>query len=531
MVPLGMNRRLLASYSLVGAAVIGVLLLGGQYEQGQSELEAVIKVCPHCDVGSAPVGAIGGASSLLPSIPSQASLRVAAGTAKRQHRMRRTSAGSQELVSVGTQPSGGMGEAGVRGRMGDGARGWADRPAAPTQQLPYRIAGDLTIPSGNGAVPVYYQQSPPSVAIRFSQSHVEGQGAAPVPPAIFEDAQATERMAANLHALLKKERKASASAVDKVSMLRDYISKATDEVIKQTRAADTELTTYLAEHIKKEKGITGNRGKPGAPGKNGKDGGAGVPGPTGPQGRPGEQGIPGGMGPPGPTGPTGRTGPPGPRGKPGPMGSRGGKGALGSHGRESLKYRMEMRNPMLTSFDPEECPAADNGVVRLSACTGRACQLTVLHGDHWGGVCDEAFTEANAAVVCSSLGFTEHRAEVVKGVKLRGVAGAKTWLSDVSCQGDEDQLTDCKHSGASRPRKPASCPLWFPSRLRPATQQKLLSSHFKSCAPTVCPCPTTNAISMRFPLRCVLPPSLLPLLPSPPPRLSIFCGADASTST
>ena len=438
----------------------GLLLEIQQRTHGESELEAVIKVCPHCDVDEGADGRGGSSSSALPTIPSRASLRlapVAGGDRRVNPGVRATRL--QRLASTREQGFGGeteqvwssgrgRGEEGEEGELGEESRGRGLQQPATTQQLPYRVKGSITVPV-TGAEPTYSVQNPPSVAIRFSQSHISSPGGhpLPVPSAIYEDAKATVTMAKNLGRMLQKERKASSAAVDKVSLLRDYISKASGAVIKETKEADVELTKYLKEHIEKLKGITGNRGRAGAPGKNGKDGDPGMPGPTGAQGAPGKDGVKGPKGPQGPMGPAGKAGPPGPRGPPGRWGKRGPRGRLGTHGSESLKYRMSMRNPMLTSFVPDLCPGGDNGVVRLADCTNKACVLTVLHGGHWGGVCDEAFTQANAAVVCSSLGFTEHRAEFVKGVKLAGVSGGKTWLSDVSCQGDEDELTDCKHSG------------------------------------------------------------------------------------
>jgi hypothetical protein len=54
----------------------------------------------------------------------------------------------------------------------------------------------------------------------------------------------------------------------------------------------------------------------------------------------------------------------------------------------------------------DSCPAGNNGFVRLVGCTSVACRLEVQYQQQWGTVCDDGFTDTNAAVVCRSLGFT-----------------------------------------------------------------------------------------------------------------------------
>ena len=74
-----------------------------------------------------------------------------------------------------------------------------------------------------------------------------------VPSAIYNDAQATKTMASRLHRLLKKETKLNADMQAKVDRLRDYISKASKEVIDSAKKEDTDLVTRKYHDTKEKK--------------------------------------------------------------------------------------------------------------------------------------------------------------------------------------------------------------------------------------------------------------------------------------
>ena len=93
------------------------------------------------------------------------------------------------------------------------------------------------------------------------------------------------------------------------------------------------------------------------------------------------------------------------------------------------------------------CPGGDNGVVRLASCTPEACRVEVNHGGAYGSVCDDAFTETDAQVVCRSLGYLPNGAEVVHAF---GGGRGMIWMDQVSCVGNEPELTWCQHNGWSR---------------------------------------------------------------------------------
>jgi hypothetical protein len=285
---------------------------------------------------------------------------------------------------------------------------------ARTQQLPYRVTGSVELPEP--AYGTVTTTANPDVAIRFTQSHLEppeGMNAPVVPKAIWDEAQATKTMAARLKRVLRRQKGVANDMQAKVDRLREFIVSNTVAVVEKTEEIDRELTAEILK--KKTKGVTGSQGAPGTPG---------LPGPAGaqgPNGSPGATGPRGHRGAQGPRGPTGATGPAGGAGEDGPVGARGERGPqgplgeLGPQGQEPGAVMASLSRPQLSSFDPSLCPDGDNGIVRLAACTREACRLEVLHQDHWGSVCDDKFTHTNARVVCSSLGYPAHRAEVLCG--------------------------------------------------------------------------------------------------------------------
>lgn len=54
-------------------------------------------------------------------------------------------------------------------------------------------------------------------------------------------------------------------------------------------------------------------------------------------------------------------------------------------------------------------------------------------------MCDDLFTDTNAAVVCRSLGLGEGAYESRFG----GPKSLPIWLDDVECDGDEADIADC----------------------------------------------------------------------------------------
>lgn len=373
--------------------------------QQRSQNDVAVRVCPECET-SATADAVslssilGGASKAV-NAPSRMSAQVPqayVAPAREQQPSPVLQRVAQAQVHRAQEQEMAQVEAG-------------GQPWARTQQLPYRVSGSLELPE-----PVYgtvTTTSNPDLAIRFTQSHLEppeGMNAPVVPKAVWDDAQATKRMAAHLKRVLRRQRGLGSDMQARVDHLRAFIVDNAAAVVRETNKLDSELTKLILE--KQTRGVTGQQGAPGTPGLPGPQGAQGIAGSPGATGARGAQGARGPRGNAGVAGHAGTFGETGQQGLVGPRGPKGKRGELGPQGVEPGVYLATLKRPSLSSFNPSLCPDGDNGVVRLAACTSKACRLEVLHQQHWGSVCDDKFTHVNARVVCSSLGYRAHRAEV-----------------------------------------------------------------------------------------------------------------------
>ena len=76
--------------------------------------------------------------------------------------------------------------------------------------------------------------------------------------------------------------------------------------------------------------------------------------------------------------------------------------------------------------------------------------ITVLlcHNGMWGTVCgDISWNENDAHVICRQLGFPRETIVFDESFTLDLFVDAPVVLSDVTCTGSEDRLTDCSHRG------------------------------------------------------------------------------------
>ncbi|XP_060081997.1 deleted in malignant brain tumors 1 protein-like [Ylistrum balloti] len=71
-------------------------------------------------------------------------------------------------------------------------------------------------------------------------------------------------------------------------------------------------------------------------------------------------------------------------------------------------------------------------------------RVEIYYDGRWGTVCDDSWGNDDARVVCRQLGYGggSFRREAAFGEGLE-----PTWLDDVSCQGDEARLMDCRSNG------------------------------------------------------------------------------------
>ncbi len=102
--------------------------------------------------------------------------------------------------------------------------------------------------------------------------------------------------------------------------------------------------------------------------------------------------------------------------------------------------------------DGAPCPPHETCVEAACTCTEGAVRLAggaderegrveFCHGGLWGTVCDDAWDDLDARVVCGELGFPGH-AEGVSGGAF-GPGPDPIWLSELACTGDEPSLAAC----------------------------------------------------------------------------------------
>ncbi|XP_052798522.1 scavenger receptor cysteine-rich type 1 protein M160-like [Mya arenaria] len=73
-------------------------------------------------------------------------------------------------------------------------------------------------------------------------------------------------------------------------------------------------------------------------------------------------------------------------------------------------------------------------------------RVEILLNEKWGTVCDDRFSDTNAAVVCRMLNFTTALAQFFISPKSYPTAPVKIWLDEVVCTGSEQSIADCKHA-------------------------------------------------------------------------------------
>uniref|UniRef100_A0A8C5KPW9 Hedgehog interacting protein-like 1 n=1 Tax=Jaculus jaculus TaxID=51337 RepID=A0A8C5KPW9_JACJA len=90
-----------------------------------------------------------------------------------------------------------------------------------------------------------------------------------------------------------------------------------------------------------------------------------------------------------------------------------------------------------------------NGAVRLVRPSGLSSgrgRVEVFVDGRWGTVCDDAWDDKAAAVVCRQLGFP-HVVRAARRAEFGEGRALPILLDDVRCSGDEHSLLGCKHAG------------------------------------------------------------------------------------
>ena len=74
-------------------------------------------------------------------------------------------------------------------------------------------------------------------------------------------------------------------------------------------------------------------------------------------------------------------------------------------------------------------------------------RLEMFHGDEWGTICDDYWTEEDAAVACRQLGHAGAERTFLRSAFGGAASGVPVWLDDVLCTRTEARLIDCPRAG------------------------------------------------------------------------------------
>ena len=74
-----------------------------------------------------------------------------------------------------------------------------------------------------------------------------------------------------------------------------------------------------------------------------------------------------------------------------------------------------------------------------------AGRLEIFYKGEWGTVCDDFWDKNDAQVVCRELGYKYTIRTILSDLAPMGPE--RMWLDDVHCNGNEQNLSSCSHSG------------------------------------------------------------------------------------
>ncbi|XP_076455166.1 scavenger receptor cysteine-rich domain-containing protein DMBT1-like [Babylonia areolata] len=103
---------------------------------------------------------------------------------------------------------------------------------------------------------------------------------------------------------------------------------------------------------------------------------------------------------------------------------------------------------MTTQPLPVTTPSPSSVFVTLGGnITAYSGRVNVFYNNRWGTVCDDNWSNDDAAVICSMLGYARSGSTALTNSRLYGQGTGPIWLDDVQCTGMEDSLASCRSNG------------------------------------------------------------------------------------
>ena len=113
-----------------------------------------------------------------------------------------------------------------------------------------------------------------------------------------------------------------------------------------------------------------------------------------------------------------------------------------------------MDGPLFTFIHPVLCLEAEirfPSPIRGVDSYGRAYiqgHVEVLHNNIYGSICDDEFDNEDATVLCKMFDSGRYGIGTYSSsYKQSNIGATKIWLDNLSCNGSEHHISQCRHNG------------------------------------------------------------------------------------
>ncbi|XP_070176422.1 scavenger receptor cysteine-rich domain-containing protein DMBT1-like isoform X2 [Littorina saxatilis] len=104
-----------------------------------------------------------------------------------------------------------------------------------------------------------------------------------------------------------------------------------------------------------------------------------------------------------------------------------------------------------TQVIPMTTPAPNTVFVTLAGTvTAYSGRVQVFYNNQWGTVCNDLWSNLDAAVICGMLGYARTGSTALTNPRTYGVGTGPIWMDNVGCKGTESSIAQCRNNGWGR---------------------------------------------------------------------------------